>query len=85
MGIVSQLLENAHQLLAHLGISQVHILGSSAGGPIAMKFALEHPEMTQSLLLVNTMSYYQEKPNVKLGKQNWNAFCQQSRIRRIPL
>ena len=25
-----------------------------------MKFALEHPEMTQSLLLVNTMSYYQE-------------------------
>ena len=52
--------EDAHQLLAHLGISQVHILGSSAGGPIAMKFALEHPEMTQSLLLVNTMSYYQE-------------------------
>ena len=51
---------DAHQLLAHLGISQVHILGSSAGGPIAMKFALEHPEMTQSLLLVNTMSYYQE-------------------------
>ena len=42
---------DAHQLLAHLGISQVHILGSSAGGPIAMKFALEHPEMTQSLLL----------------------------------
>ena len=51
---------DAHQLLAHLGISQVHILGSSAGGPIAMQFALEHPEMTQSLLLVNTMSYYQE-------------------------
>ena len=51
---------DAHQLLAHLGISQVHILGSSAGGPIAMQFALEHPEMTQSLLLINTMSYHQE-------------------------
>ena len=51
---------DAHQLLGHLGISQVHVLGSSAGGPIAMQFALEHPEMTQSLLLVNTMSYHQE-------------------------
>ena len=49
-----------HALLAHLGVERAHILGSSAGGPIAMQFALDHPEMTPSLLLVNTMTYVQE-------------------------
>ncbi len=47
-------------LLSHLGIEEAHILGSSAGGPIAMQFALDYPEMTESLMLVNTMSYSQE-------------------------
>jgi 3-oxoadipate enol-lactonase len=47
-------------LLAHLGIDKAHILGSSAGGPIALQFALDYPEMTDALLLVNTMTYSQE-------------------------
>lgn len=47
-------------LLDHLGVARAHILGSSAGGPIAMQFALDYPEMTDSLILVNTMSYSQE-------------------------
>ena len=47
-------------LLYHLGVAQAHILGSSAGGPIAMQFALDYPEMTESLILVNTMTYSQE-------------------------
>ena len=47
-------------LLAHLGIRRAHILGSSAGGPIAMQFALDYPEMTDRLVLVNTMSYSEE-------------------------
>lgn len=49
-----------HALLAHLGITRAHVLGSSAGGPIALQFALDHPEMTLSLLLINTMTYVQE-------------------------
>lgn len=47
-------------LLRHLGVERAHILGSSAGGPIAMRFALDYPEMTRTLLLINTMSYAQE-------------------------
>lgn len=47
-------------LLDHLGTAQAHILGSSAGGPIAMQFALDYPGMTESLILVNTMTYSQE-------------------------
>ena len=47
-------------LLEDLGIGKAHILGSSAGGPIAMQFALDYPEMTDALILVNTMTYSQE-------------------------
>ena len=47
-------------LLGHLGVVQAHVLGSSAGGPIAIQFALDYPAMTRSLLLVNTMTYSQE-------------------------
>lgn len=47
-------------LLEHLGVQNGHILGSSAGGPIATQFALDYPEMTDTLILVNTMSYSQE-------------------------
>lgn len=48
------------ELLTHLGIDKTHVLGSSAGGPIAMQFALDYPEATDTLILVNTMSYSQE-------------------------
>ena len=47
-------------LLDHLGIRRAHVLGSSAGGPIAMRFALDNPGMTETLLLINTMSYCQQ-------------------------
>ena len=49
-----------HELLGHLRIERAHILGSSAGGPIATRFALDYPEATDTLILINTMSYSQE-------------------------
>ena len=52
--------EDLHSLLLQVNVDHAHILGSSAGGPIAMQFALDHPEMTETLLLINTMSYCQE-------------------------
>lgn len=52
--------QDLYALLGHLGVEQAHILGSSAGGPIALRFALDHPEMARTLLLINTMSYVQE-------------------------
>ncbi|MDE2787615.1 MAG: alpha/beta hydrolase [Chloroflexota bacterium] len=47
-------------LLDHVGAEKAHILGSSAGGPIAMRFALDYPELTDTLILINTMSYSEE-------------------------
>ncbi len=53
-----------HDLLECLGVTQAHILGSSAGGPIALQFTLDYPEMALSLLLINTMTYVQESERV---------------------
>ncbi len=51
--------QDLYSLLRLLDVSRAHILGSSAGGPIAMQFALDHPDMMETLLLINTMSYTQ--------------------------
>lgn len=49
--------QDLRALLRKLGVSRAHILGSSGGGPIALGMALDHPEMVETLLLINTMSY----------------------------
>ena len=43
-----------YQLLKFLGIEQTHLLGCSMGGEAIIDFALEHPEMTTSLVLVSS-------------------------------
>lgn len=46
--------DDLYQLLTQLGIRQAHIGGMSMGGMIALRFALAHPEMTRSLILIDT-------------------------------
>lgn len=41
-------------LLRHLGVTSAHIGGMSMGGMIGLRFALRYPEMTRSLLLIDT-------------------------------
>jgi 3-oxoadipate enol-lactonase len=53
--------DDLRALLGHLGVSKASVLGSSAGGPIAMRFALDYPDMIENLILVNTMSYVQKE------------------------
>ena len=61
--------EDVHALLRHLGVNRAHLLGSSAGGPIATTYALEHPEMVSSLFLINTMTYSSEPERVARRKE----------------
>lgn len=49
--------QDLRSLFDRLRVTRAHVLGSSAGGPVAMGFALEYPEMADSLMLINTMSY----------------------------
>lgn len=44
--------EDPAALLQHLGIKKAHVIGASFGGRIALDFALAHPEMIDSLILV---------------------------------
>lgn len=53
--------EDLHEFMRRLEIPKAHILGLSMGGAIAQQFALNHPEMTQSLVLVSTFSYIDEQ------------------------
>jgi 3-oxoadipate enol-lactonase len=48
------LADDALGLLDHLGIGKAIIVGSSAGGPIALELALSHPERVIALCLPNT-------------------------------
>jgi pimeloyl-ACP methyl ester carboxylesterase len=46
------LVEDLHQLLKHLGLAAVHLGGCSMGANVARDFAIAHPEMTRSLILL---------------------------------
>lgn len=51
---IDDLADEAAGLLDHLGIDRAIICGSSAGGPIALQFALTRPERVIALCLPNT-------------------------------
>ncbi len=56
------LAENTKLLFDELGIERAHILGHSMGGMIAARFALMHPETTDTLILLNP-----------IGLEDWKA------------
>ncbi|MDY7232184.1 alpha/beta fold hydrolase [Hyalangium rubrum] len=49
----AQLATNTRALLDSLGIERVSVVGHSMGGMLAVRFALQHPERLDQLLLVN--------------------------------
>lgn len=57
-----QLAANTHALLQALGVQRAHIVGHSMGGMLAARYALIHPQATQSLSLVNP-----------IGLEDWKA------------
>jgi pimeloyl-ACP methyl ester carboxylesterase len=46
------LVEDLHQLMTHLELAPVHLGGCSMGANVARDFAIAHPEMARSLILV---------------------------------
>lgn len=46
--------QDLRDLLTYLGITQAHLIGCSNGGMVVTDFALVHPEMVQSLVLVSS-------------------------------
>jgi len=48
--------DEAKALFDHLGVQKVHIVGTSYGGEVAMKFAMEYPETTTSISVIDSVS-----------------------------
>lgn len=57
-----QLAANTHALLDHLGIGKAAIVGHSTGGMLGTRYALEYPQNTDELVLVNP-----------IGLEDWKA------------
>ncbi len=50
------------ELLDILGIDRVYVLATSAGGSVAIRFALDYPERTDGLILYCSAMPFREKP-----------------------
>ena len=51
---LDNLANDAVDLLDYLGIERTAVIATSAGGPIGLRLALDHPERVESLVLLNT-------------------------------
>lgn len=60
-----------HQLLDHLNLHRVHLCGASMGGMVSLQFALAHPDLVQSLVLVD--SYPHTPQVIQDALQHWIA------------
>lgn len=53
------LLEHIEDFVEKMGFEQVHLLGNSLGGHLAIIFALEHPDKCRSLILTGSSGLYE--------------------------
>lgn len=53
-------------LMEQLGIEKAHLVGTSYGGEVAMRFAIDFPEMTQTLSIINSVSELDEALKLKI-------------------
>lgn len=59
---VAQLAQDLAEALSHLGVSKVHLVGSSMGGYVAMEFLREHSDQVVSLTLSCCTSEREKSP-----------------------
>jgi len=53
-----QLAEDMVSLVKHLGLSSIHIVGSSTGGAIAQYIALDYPDVVRSLVISSSFARF---------------------------
>jgi len=62
------------ELLDKLGVDKVYLLATSAGGTVAIRFALDYPERTKGLILYCSAPPLTQKPDTYLKYQGPPAF-----------
>jgi pimeloyl-ACP methyl ester carboxylesterase len=56
-------------LVNHLKIDRLHLVGTAAGGGVALDFALSFPQRLRSLVLANAVGGVQDRDYVELGQR----------------
>jgi len=56
-------------LLTHLGLSEVAVVGAAAGGIMALRFAVDHPDSVGALVLSNSFAGLQPAELIKLSEK----------------
>ncbi|MDN5299312.1 MAG: hypothetical protein PWP51_1865 [Clostridiales bacterium] len=65
--------KEAYALFQYLDVQKVHIIGTSYGGEIAMKFAIQYPEMTESISIIDSVSEIDAV--MKTFLDSWSMLC----------
>lgn len=65
---ISSMVEDARQLLDHVGVTQAHVVGISMGGMIAMELAALHPGRVSSLVLAATSAVADTRLRWTIGR-----------------
>jgi 3-oxoadipate enol-lactonase len=62
---VYDLVEDAAGVIRALELGPVHFAGMSTGGFVALRLALQHPELVRSLILINTAAGAEDQAKIK--------------------
>lgn len=65
--------EEAKKLFEHLEVEKVHLIGTSYGGEVAMKFAVLFPNMVQSISIIDSVS--EVDPILEGFVEGWKVLC----------
>jgi len=56
-------------LLDHLGLDRVHLVGTAAGGGVALDFALSFPDRLRSVVIANALGGVQDADYLEMGQR----------------
>lgn len=65
--------KEARELFDYLGASKLHIIGTSYGGEVAMRFAIDYLEYVKSVSIIDSVS--ELDTNLKLFVRGWKTFA----------
>ena len=61
--------EDLEALAAHLGLDRFHLVGTAAGGIVAVDYALAHPEKLRSLVVANSIVGVQDEEYLEMARR----------------
>lgn len=67
--------EEAKLLMDYLEIKKVHIVGTSYGGEVAMRFAIDYPEYVKSISIIDSVSEIDE--TLRLFIEGWKGLAEE--------